>query len=69
MMSNDELNKVISRLKEEGVSYKFISKISDISYDSFYYYRRCKNFPLVERMQLEYSLRNTFGGLIDEYCK
>lgn len=68
MMTNEQLNNVLLHLKDEGVSYKYISKIADISYDSFYYYRRCRNFPLVERMKIEDALREKFGEVIDAYC-
>lgn len=69
MMSNEELINVLNALKLEGVSYKYIAKISDIAYDSFYYYRRCKQFPLLERMKVEEALNKQFGEVLDEYRK
>lgn len=67
MMSNEELIKVLNGLKLDGVSYKYIAKLSDISYDTFYYYRRCKQFPLCARIKIEESLNKHFGEVLDEY--
>lgn len=69
MITNDELHKVLINLKDEGISYKYVAKISGISYDTFYYYRRCKQYPLDARIKIETALRQQFGGIIDEYCK
>ena len=69
MLTNEQLNNVLLHLKDEGVSYRFISNLADINYDTFYYYRRCRQFPLVERIKLEDVLRKMFGEMIDEYAK
>lgn len=69
MMSNEELHNVITALKVDGVSYKYITDIANISYDNFYYYRRCKHYPLVMRKKIEDSLYSHFGEVIDEYRK
>ena len=69
MMSNEELIKVLNGLKEDGVSDKYVAKISDIAYDTFYYYRRCKQFPLLERLRVEEALNKHFGEVLDEYRK
>lgn len=69
MISNEQLNDILFSLKNDGISYKYVANISDISYDTFYFYRRCKNFPLDIRIRIEEALREKFGEYIDEYCK
>lgn len=69
MMTNEQLLKVLARLKDEGISYKYIANISNIQYDTFYFYRRCKNFPLEARMIIEDAIRDKFKEYIDEYCE
>ena len=69
MITNEQLLNVISKLKEDGVSYKYVANISNIQYDTFYFYRRCRNFPLEARLVIEKALRDKFGEYIDEYAK
>ena len=69
MVSNEQLNNLLMRLKEEGISYKYIANISNIGYDTFYFYRRCGKYPLDARIAIEEAIRNKFGEYIDEYCK
>ena len=69
MITNDQLCKVLMYLKEDGISYRYISKISDIPYDTFYYYKRYREFPLDLRIKIEIALREKFGEYIDEYAK
>lgn len=70
MLSDEKLHKVLSRLKaEECVTYSYIARISKIDIGTFYYYRRCKHYPVVQRIQIEEAIREKFGGLIDEYAE
>ena len=69
MMSNEEIMNILNWLKSEGVSFKYLAKQSDISYDTFYYYRRCKQFPLLERKKVEKAIIENFGEVLDEYRK
>ena len=70
MMSDEQLHKVLSRLKaEECVPYTYIARISNIDCGTLYFYRRCKHYPVDKRIQIEEAIRNKFGGLIDELSK
>lgn len=69
MMTNEQLLMILLKLKDEGISYKYIANISNIPYDTFYFYRRCKNFPLDARMAIEESIKDKFKEYIDGYCE
>ena len=69
MITNEDLNNILMRLKNEGVSYKYVANISDIPYDTFYLYRRCGKFPLQSRIEIERALKERFGDYLDEYSK
>ena len=70
MMSDEVLHKVISRLKaEECVPYTYIAHISNIDIGTLYFYRRCRHYPVNQRIQIENAIREKFGGLIDELAK
>lgn len=69
MITDEQLLNVLARLKEDGVSFKYVANISNIAYDTFYFYRRCKHFPLEERITIENALKDRFGEYIDEYSK
>lgn len=69
MITNEQLLKILSRLKDDGISYKYIANISNIKYDTFYFYRRCKNFPLEARMSIEEAIKDKFKEYINEYCE
>ena len=69
MITNEQLDNVLLHLKNDGISYKYIANISNIPYDTFYFYRRCRNYPLDARIAIEESIKNRFGEYIDEYCK
>ncbi len=69
MMTNEQLLHLLLVLKNEGISYKYIANISNIQYDTFYFYRRCKNFPLEARIVIENAIREKFGEYIDELSK
>lgn len=69
MLTDNQLDTLIERLKREGVSYKLIAKISNIEPNTFYIYRRCKHYPIAVRTQIIESLYETFGEMIDELSK
>ena len=69
MITNEQLLMILLRLKDDGISYKYIANIANIPYDTFYFYRRCKNFPLDARMAIEESIKDKFKEYIDEYCE
>ena len=69
MITNEQLDKVLLKLKNDGISYRYVANISNISYDTFYFYRRCGKYPLDARIAIEEALRKKFGEYIDEYCK
>lgn len=69
MITNEQLLDVLLRLKDDGVSYKYIANLSNIQYDTFYFYRRCKNFPLEARIVIEDAIRDKFKEYLDEYTK
>ena len=68
-MTNEQLIDSLKTLKNNGISYKYIANIANIPYDTFYFYRRCKNFPLDARMAIEESIKDKFKEYIDEYCE
>ena len=69
MITNEQLDKILAQLKNDGISYKYVANISNIPYDTFYFYRRCRRFPLDARITIETALRDKFGEYIDEYSK
>lgn len=66
MVTDNQLNTLVERLKEEGVSYKLVANISDIPPSSFYFYRRSKHYPIEVRAQIMEALYRRFGDMIDE---
>ena len=69
MLTDNQLDTLIEKLKQEGVSYKLIANISDIPQTTFYFYRRCRHYPLDVRSQIVDALYNRFGDMIDELSK
>ena len=69
MITNEDLDRVLMRLKNDGISYKYIANISNIKYDTFYFYRRLRNYPLDARIKIESALNEKFGEYLDEYRK
>ena len=69
MLTDNQLDALIECLKKEGVSYKLVANISDIPASTFYFYRRCKHYPVEVREQIVNALYNRFGDMIDELSK
>lgn len=69
MMTDTQLDTLIERLKQEGVSYKLVANISNISPSTFYFYRRSRHYPIEIRTQITEALYNRFGDMIDELSK
>ena len=69
MMTDAQLHNLISKLKDEGISFKYIALISNIDHNTFYAYRKSKHYPLYVRPIIEEAIRNRFGDMIDELCK
>ncbi len=69
MITDNQLDALIEKLKQEGVSYKLIANISNIPTTTFYFYRRCRHYPLDVRSQIVDALYNRFGDMIDELSK
>ena len=69
MLTNNQLDTIIERLKQEGVSYKLVANISNIPPSTFYFYRRCRHYPVEVREQIANALYNRFGDMIDELSK
>ena len=66
MMTDTQLDTLIERLKQEGVSYKLVANISNISPSTFYFYRRSRHYPIEIRPQIIEALYSRFGDMIDE---
>lgn len=69
MLTDNQLETLIERLKQEGVSYKLVANISNIPTTTFYFYRRSKHYPLEVRQQIVDALYKRFGDMIDELSK
>lgn len=66
MITDSQLNNLVERLKQEGVSYRLIANISNIAPSTFYFYRRSKHYPIEVRTQIVEALYSRFGDMIDE---
>lgn len=69
MWTNEQIHNVIMHLKDDGISYKYLASISGISYDSFYYYKEKRRYPVDIRLKIENAIKSMFGDEINEYCK
>ena len=65
-MTNDQLINNILRLKEEGITFKYIANSCDIPTSSFYYYIKNNKIPYFARKQIEEFLLKEFKEIIKD---
>lgn len=64
-MRNEDFINVLRQIKNEGVSFKLMAKVSDIPLCNFYRYLNCNRFPFEIRKKIEDTVFVTFKELYD----
>ena len=64
-MKNEELIECLLKLKDEGISYKYIANACDIPTSSLYTYINTKRFPYFVREKISNYINNTFKGVFE----
>ena len=66
MMTNEQLLMILLKLKDEGISYKYIATQCSINISSMYTYINKGAFPYLMRRTIEEYINNNFRELIKE---
>ncbi len=64
MMSNKELLSNLKRLKEEGITYKYIAQHSGVNIDTLYSCNSRQRFPMEVKQQLEDFILSNYINII-----
>ena len=67
-MNDKEIMLCLRRLKDEGIPFRKIAEQCDIPTQRFYRFTYRRNFPLLERKQIEIFLFTNFKDIVMDEC-
>ena len=67
-MTDKELMQCLRRLKDEGVTFKYVAEHCGIPQKEFYNYTFKRAFPYFERQKIESYLFSNFKDIIYDEC-
>ena len=68
MMKNKDIMLCLRRLKDEGIPYCRLSEELKIPLKKFYRFTYKRNFPIIERQQIENYLMTNFKDIVIDEC-
>ena len=67
-MNDKEIMLCLRRLKDEGITFRRIAEQCNIPTQKFYRFTYRRNFPIVERKQIETYLFTNFKDIVIDEC-